>query len=164
MSSVATRVLVPLDGSVSGERALRWAERLAEAAHLEFVLFRVVLPPRAAVLVAPMVTRAGFSESEMEQPSDEYLRILSIDLREKGLEARYETACLEAAEESVAELRAHFTRQIGDMILSRVEGDDIDFVAMASHGMTSQMSTRWGSVTKYILTHVSKPVLIVPVR
>ena len=164
VSSRRLGILVPLDGSASAERALRWAETLAEAAHLEIVLLRAVLPPRAAVLLAPMVGQADDSGSDRRELCDEYLRSLSINLREKGVETRYETPGLDVLDESVAELRAHFTRENGNMILERADQDDIDMVIMASHGMTSQPSVKWGSVTRYVHSQVRKPILMVPVR
>ncbi len=96
VSSRRLGVLVPLDGSANAERALRWAETLAEAAHMEIVLLRVALPPRAAVLLAPMVGQADDSGSDRRQLCDEYLRSLSVDLREKGVETKCETRSLEA--------------------------------------------------------------------
>jgi nucleotide-binding universal stress UspA family protein len=131
---------------------------------MEIILFRVVLPPRAAVLLAPMAVPADGSESDRRLHSEEYLRSLSVGLRENGLEAGYETRNAEALDESIAELRAHFTREVGEIILARAGESDIDLVIMASHGMTGQANVKWGSVTQYLHSHIKKPILMIPVR
>ncbi len=64
----------------------------------------------------------------------------------------------------MAELRAQFSRAIGDIILERAGQDDIGMVIMASHGARNQPSVKWGSVTRYVHSQVKKPILMVPVR
>jgi nucleotide-binding universal stress UspA family protein len=153
-----------LDGSASAERALQWVKDLARITPMELILFRVVLPPRAAVLLAPMVEPATDSGCDRRLLSEEYLRSLTVDLRENGVETGYETRNADSLDEPIAELRAHFTREVGDIILARASEGDIDLVIMASHGMTGQANVKWGSVTQYLLSHIKKPILMVPVR
>ena len=164
MDSRRLRLLVPLDGSASAERALHWAVKLAQISHMELILFCVALPPRAAVLLAPRVDQAEDYRSEMLELSDEHLHSLSINLREKGVEASCETRSLVALDEAVAELRAHFAREVGDVSLGRAGEDDVDVVVMASHGMTSKSTLKWGSVTEHAHSHVEKPILMIPTR
>tara|TARA_B100000315_G_scaffold231527_1_gene242903 strand:- start:2261 stop:2656 length:396 start_codon:yes stop_codon:yes gene_type:complete len=131
---------------------------------MELILFRVVLPPRAAVLLAPMAEPAIDLGSDRRLHSEEYLHSLSVGLRENGVETGYETCSAEALDEPIAELRVHFTREVGDIILARAGESDIDLVIMASHGMTSQANVKWGSVTQYLLSHIKKPILMIPVQ
>jgi nucleotide-binding universal stress UspA family protein len=111
-----------------------------------------------------MAEPASDSGSDRRLHSEEYLRSLSVDLRERGVETGYETRSADALDESIAELRAHFTREVGNIILARTGENDIDLVIMASHGMTSHSNVKWGSVTQYLLSHIQKPILMIPVR
>jgi nucleotide-binding universal stress UspA family protein len=115
-----------LDGSTSAERALQWVKDLAQMTRMELILFRVVLPPRAAVLLAPMSEPANDPGSDRRLLSEEYLRSLSVDLRENGVETGYETRSANTLDESIAALRTHFTREVGNIILERAGEDDID--------------------------------------
>jgi hypothetical protein len=104
---------------------------------MKLILFRVVLPPRAAVLLAPLAEPTKESESDWCLHSEEKLGSLLIGLMERGLETSYEARGLEALDESVAELRAHVARAIGDIFLECANEAGIDIVVMASHGWQS---------------------------
>ncbi len=137
------RVLVPLDGSKTGEAALPYAEALAWALGAEMVLFRVVeptLPEPPAPLTSIQEVDAGKKAVAIV-----YLDGVSKTLMEKGLRASTATAFGYSADE----------------ILNYVAANAIDLIAMSAHGRTG--IGRWvlGSVTDKVLHAGDTAVLVV---
>lgn len=142
-----SRVIVPLDGSVTAERALDQAAELAKVTGAPLHLVRVVditrLERYGAYGLA--LEYAGLAEvaSEEERAAREYLDETAASLAGKGVEV---------------------TTEIGRGLVVQVLGDiaqPTDVIVMASHGRTGL--SRWflGSVAEDVVRRSSCPVLIV---
>ena len=75
------RILIPLDGSPLGERALPYAEALARATRARLLLVQVARARGAAGLPATLSPAAATDDAER------YLEAAAAALRARGLEA-----------------------------------------------------------------------------
>ncbi len=139
------------------------AKSLAAAMGAHLVLFRVDLPLRASVFMAPVMGMQPGEESARSGAADEHMNDVAIGLREDGLLADVEVVRLEEANEVVTEARARIADWIGGVVSARSDQDDIDLVVMASHGSTASQSVRWGSVCQATMVKTKKPLVLVPV-
>ena len=84
------RILLPLDGSWLAEAALSWANTIAGPTAAHLVLFRVELPLRAAVFMAPVMAQTPGVEKAEGSLAREYMEGVAIRLKEDGLSAEVE--------------------------------------------------------------------------
>jgi nucleotide-binding universal stress UspA family protein len=143
---MATRILVPLDGSRLAEQALPCAMTLGRGLPAELVLFRAVsIPPD----VQEALDKAGLKPDpllgHLETDADEYLEAMPYLLPKTGMSF------------------SHVVRHglAADAILDFVEQTDIQLIVMASHGYTGIKRWTHGSVAERVLQSASVPVLLV---
>lgn len=141
------RILVPLDGTPPAESALRYVAGEAFARDAELLLLYSGQPARAPV--APGVLRDG--------PEQACERI--------GQESAGERAA--ARQYLGATTRAHLDRQAwhvhGDpatAILDFADDQDIELIALATHGRTGLGRLTHGSVATHVVHHADVPVLL----
>ena len=138
------KILVPLDGSKTGETIIQCAEALAKALDAELVLFQVLEPLR---IVAGFETVAPYSIPQSEESikiaARNYLNSVEKPLKEKGIKTSTVIVWGSAAERIIEYAEAN-----------------TDLVTISSHG-TSGVG-RWvlGSVTEKVLQIGDKPVLV----
>lgn len=137
------QILVPLDGSLSAERAVAVAARLAQMSGGVVTLLRVIHPywePDAAL--AGMAELAADDREAME--AAEYL----ADVRQRDTLA------------DVASVTAIAVGSVVPAILKAAEDDHADLVVLCQH-RRSRLS-RWthGGITKQVAKRASVPVLV----
>lgn len=137
------RVLVPLDTAGVGERILAPVMELGQALGWRFLLLHVV-PTQLLVGARPYPIHAHDLEQGRRR-GREYLHGVAARFRRRGL-----TVDVRVVEDSAPD-RA---------ILRTVEGEDVDLVAMASHGRGGVTRAILGSVTDRVLSGTSRPVLL----
>lgn len=144
----APRILVPLDGSPVGERALSYLERVAGRAGSEVLLLQVV----ASVNPAPLVPKYGPSPVEVletrRQRAEAYLERVRRGLQRRGITARVMVRSGDPAEE----------------ILACASTQGADLVLMSTHGRSGVRRVLMGSVAESVLRKSSLPVLLIPSR
>ncbi|MGZ8359824.1 MAG: universal stress protein [Allosphingosinicella sp.] len=143
------RILVPLDGSPRAESVLPVAARLARAHGAELILAHVVptletvddmaLEPQASDLCARLADHS-------ERGARAYLEELRGRLSREMLPVRAIVA-------THGDPRALLRRMIVD--------EHVDLAVMSSHGKSGLGDMPCGSVTEYLATHASVPLLIV---
>ncbi len=138
-------ILVPLDGSRRAEQALPVAARLAQASGGMVVLLRAVnMANQFASYIAmePLITQREI-DIQLEEAKD-YLNTLAHSRALQGVHTK----------------TLVFFGQPTANILSVVESQQIDLVAMCSHGYTG--ITRWimGSVAEKVAHAAPVPVLV----
>jgi len=157
---MSERILVPLDGSETGETALRYVEnlvdKLAAGKKVEVTLLQVVKPATRQVEI-----RAGqgtvavpYSEEEMEQVEEramQYLDKVGEGLRSKGATVNCKV------------LRCESTVSSAVKIIEAEEELNTDLVAMSTHGRHGLTRWAFGSVSEKVLRGGSVPVLMVRV-
>ncbi|HEX9897550.1 MAG TPA: universal stress protein [Dehalococcoidales bacterium] len=142
---VFKKILLPLDGSAMGEAALTYVKPIVKVLNCEVILFRVV------EIVQRVHTIGGldhfvYSEQQIERMKDEALKYL-------------EKACQQFDKGNV-----NIILGVGDPaheIIKLSDEENINLVAMSSHGKSGM--TRWvmGSVFSKILQAGETPLLLV---
>jgi nucleotide-binding universal stress UspA family protein len=136
------KILVPLDGSPLAEKILDQVRGLARLTGAEICLLRAVL-----VHTLPGID-ATERQVEAVREAEEYLQEL-----EKGLLA-------EGFRTSVHVRYGHDAAEI----LEHAGQDDVDLVAMSTHGRSGLDRWTLGSVAERVVRHSAKPVLLVRVQ
>lgn len=130
------RILVPLDGSELAENVLAHIEALAPAHGSEVILLQVL--PATGVLPAT-------AEEERRAAQE------SLDRAQERLQAKG--------------IKAHTTIRHGEDAASEIthyaEANEVDLIAMSTHGRGGV--TRWifGSVAEKVLRGTNKPILLI---
>jgi nucleotide-binding universal stress UspA family protein len=138
-------LVVPLDGSTLGERALPYAIRLAQATQGRLILMRAALAPARRTL-------DGFEwELDQEQAVAEAEHYLS--------EMAESVSGQVSAVETVAPYGHPAAR-----ILETAGHYEADGVVMATHGRTGLPHLLYGSVTESVLANSDAPVFVVYAR
>ena len=136
-SIAASTILVPLDGSPLSERALPYAERMAEATSADLVLIRV-LP---ANLFQPAEDDPALAEE-----AHRYLAIHGDQIRTRGVQVK--TVCVWGNPAA--------------MILDQVQSKRANLIVMATHGRSGPGRWVYGSVADEVLRRAPVPVIEVP--
>lgn len=140
-------ILVPLDGSRRSERILPHVESLAMRFDA-WVLFLQVVEP-VPVLATGMDASPTIDDSQdRHDRALSYLRGWRGEFGAKGIEAG-------TAVEHGPVVQA---------IISVAEREDVDLIAMASHGRSGLGTVFYGSVTAGVLQRIDRPLLLIRSR
>lgn len=138
------RILVPLDGSELAERIVPHVEAIAKGTGAEIVLLRITDPMHATIAAeAPTEARKWLEDDQAR--AARYLEGVAKQLKDAGLATRIDVAAGEPAVE----------------ILTVAEKEDVDLIAMMSHGVTGLRHFDRGSVAEKVLKGSIRPVLMV---
>ncbi len=145
------KILIPLDGSKTGEAALPYVDtflsELSPRVKVEFILIRVVSLLTHYVVAGEAATPIFYTEKEMEQIQQEardYLNTVGEGISKKiGVEIKVKVGS--AAEE----------------IIKAADEIDVDLIAMSTHGRHGISRWAFGSITDKVLRGGHKPVLVV---
>lgn len=140
------KILVPLDGSGCAAAILPHVVELARGMQSELILLRVYSPDYT------LVDSYGhdpkfYDEIRQLARSDalKYLEEVQADLTRMGL-----NASIRVSEGMVVE-----------SILATARREDVDLIAMSSHGRTGLARVFYGSVAAGVLHQVDRPLLLV---
>jgi len=134
---VYSKILVPLDGSEIAESILPHVKDMAVAHGAEVILLRVL--PATGVLPSA-------AEREAMEARN-YLSAVEKRLQQQGVNARFTIRHGEDAEE----------------ITDYAEVNDVDLIAMSTHGRSGVGRWIFGSVAEKVLRGTNKPILLVRV-
>ena len=140
------RILVPLDGSKRAERILPFVEDLANVHEGTVIFLQVIESP--TYVSGPYDAGIYYDQSNTEQTIKDaklYLNALVGELREKGISARCEV-------DFGPVVRA---------ILEVAAREQVDLVAMASHGRTGMARVFYGSVAAGVMQQTDRPLLLI---
>jgi nucleotide-binding universal stress UspA family protein len=143
------KVLVPLDGSQRAETILRHVEELALKFRAKVIFVQVVEP--ASLVMAPEIAYVNLRQGEFDRrikDAESYLTVHQGKFRELGIEA---------------ETRVVFGPAV-EAISTVAEREDVDLIALASHGRSGLAQVFYGSVAAGLLQRVSRPLLLVRAR
>ena len=139
-------ILVPLDGSPRAEKILAHVEPLAAEFGAKVILMQVVEPE--ATLVTPYDMVPYYDPAAVERQMVEartYLASKEGELTAKGIAAK-----------TVIETGATVAS-----ILAVADRENVDLVAMASHGCSGLGRVFYGSVAAGVLHATNRPLLLV---
>jgi len=143
-----SRVLVCLDGTTVAEQMLPYAAEIARKfSSPTLILLQVVQIP-SSLAAASAQGAESIIEEEMRRlahESNDYLEHHAAHLRDTGL--KVETATIEGSP--------------GDAIVEYANDNDVDLIAIATHGRKNIGRLVFGSVADHVLRHTSIPVLSV---
>jgi nucleotide-binding universal stress UspA family protein len=138
------RVLVPLDGSKAAEKTLSHAEELARRLEARLILLRVLDP--VPYTVTSMISPIRDEDIELQRSQAEmYLSVRQKDLADKGVEAT--TIVLYGSPVQA--------------IVETAAAQDVDLIALGSHGRGALSSVFYGSVASALLNRVNRPLLLI---
>ena len=151
------KILIPLDGSVIGEAALRYVEEMISNLGLgggvEVILINVLIAPIQNISYGQSIsleTPLTFEEiEEMRQKALKYLEESGERLRSAGVDIKYEVLIRNTSGSSAED------------IIKAEEDLDVDLVAMSTHGRRGISRWAFGSVTEKVLRGGNVPVLVV---
>ena len=141
------RILVPLDGSPMSERSLKLVEPLAAGLGAEIVLFQAVEPVRYVPGFETMVPNVVLpSDDEIKRSAGKYLTDIAEPLKQRGVKLS-SIVVVDAPAEAIVDYS---------------DSENIDLIAMTTHGFSGIKRWVFGSTTQKVLQAGSKPVLVIP--
>lgn len=142
------RILVPLDGSPFGRRALPLATEIASRTEGTIHLVSVKTPWPLTDVPPAASTVIGDVDQGLTEGLERHLADAADSLRRAGIEAR-------------TELRVGM---VEDEILDACDATGCDLIAMSTHGRGGFQRLWLGSVADRVARHAHVPVLLVPAR
>ena len=137
------KILVPLDGSPLAETVLPYAEELARAFESQMRLRQVVEPPIVYAEAGGGIYPVDITP--LKEQAERYLTEVDERLEAKGLKCRWVVL-----EEPVAE-----------GILDYAELEEVDLIAMSTHGRSGLGRWLYGSVAQRVLQGATCPILLI---
>ncbi len=149
-------LLVPLDGSSRAEQILPHVEHIA-AQFKSKVIFMQVLEPIQVVTPSLLHVSSAVTDAVKESLKNfsrryrditNYLTVCQTRFREKSIDAR------------------KFVEQgpVVETIISVAQRENVDLIAIASHGRTGLSRVFYGSVAAGLMQKIDRPILIVRSR
>ena len=142
---LVSKILIPLDGSKVGETAVPWAETLAHTLGAELVLFQVVMTPQTLALYEAYTSLISLDPDKEIASAMAYLKGGERSLGGKGLKAS----------------RAVAFGAPADAIIDYAKENDVDLIAISTHGRSGIGRWVFGSVTDKVLHTGDTAVLVV---
>jgi len=137
-------ILVPLDGSKRAETILPHIEEMAQRFKAKVILLGVVSP----LVMGHEAIYPIFDEENYKQQIEQmkaYLTARKEELQAKGVEAQVHMGY----------------RYIVDEIIDTAEQENVDLIAMTSHGRTGLSHVFYGSVAAGVLHRIDRPLLLI---
>jgi nucleotide-binding universal stress UspA family protein len=144
------KILVPLDGSPFSEASIPYVKELAKGTGGEIILLRVSEPPVLPADRSPAI-KPSWEEyrdillAEIQRQAEEYLQGIKANLGKSGIKARSQATLGKAAES----------------ILQVAQKEDINLIAMTTHGRTGVSRWVYGSVASRIVEESLQPVMLI---
>ena len=136
-----TRILLPLDGSDTAERAVPHATRQAERFRAQLILLRAVEP----ILYARSLEALDDVVQQRLDWARDYLESVATEARERGIPVK--TVVMEEA--------PHVA------ITQYAETNQVDLIVLSSRGLTGPSRWLMGSVADRVVRGARVPVLLV---
>jgi len=138
-----TKILVPLDGSISAERALPYLHWLALPEATEVVLVSVIDP--AYNVYGTMNFTMPDLLTSIQADTEKYLQLQSTQLQKEGYKVTAKMRVGNPAGEILAIAKKH----------------NVDMIAMATHGRSVLMRWILGSVAERVISEATVPIFLV---
>jgi nucleotide-binding universal stress UspA family protein len=149
------RVLVPLDGSRDGARAVEYAAEVAKRFGAEVVLLRVVPPGKLPAMGLSGATAPETVQIMVEQSEEQ-------ERQDKAAARRYLAGQRTAVEAAGAAVSAMV--EVGDpaaVILTAARQEKADLIVMTTRGRSGVKRAFLGSVADAVVRGTKLPVLVI---
>ena len=139
-------ILVPLDGSKRAEAILPHVEDLVQHYQARVIFLGVVEPEPAIITPEPFYTPLDpqIYQQRVSEVKD-YLAVQAAKFRRRNINAQ-----VQVGEGSIVE-----------KIIDVAKSENVDLVAMASHGRTGLSRVFYGSVAAGVLHQIDRPLLLI---
>jgi nucleotide-binding universal stress UspA family protein len=140
------KILIPLDGSKRAEAILPHVEELAQKYESELVFMEVVTP--IYYVLDPQMTFAKINVEETQwqlENAQEYLEKVKERFAQKKLQGKVRVE----------------QGPVVEAIIAVAEEEDVDLIAIASHGRSGLAQVFYGSVAAGVLQRVDRPLLLI---
>lgn len=143
------KILVPLDGSKLAEKALPYAESLAQKYEAELILVWVLQRPMFVPLdYGGTLPALEIINAQEDQAATQYLDRLQAQYRRHNISTR--VAVLESA-------------SVADAIIELANREKVDVIVKTTHGRSGPSRWIFGNVALKVLQEASCPVFLVRV-
>ena len=142
------KIVVPLDGSGWGQRAVSHAVDIARSNDSEIILLHVFRPPARPYTPELALAQQDEQIQELRAQMKQYLVGLRAELRNESVRVR--TQYIEAEGADVARLICEF-----------VTNEGADLIVMSTHGRSGLSRLLFGSVARDVMECVEVPVLLI---
>jgi nucleotide-binding universal stress UspA family protein len=141
------KILVPLDGSDRAEAILPHVEELAKRYDSQIIFMRVVEGDYFVPGYQEVVDISGYEQeyARLKKEVETYLEEIKGRFSEKGINNKPIISY-----DSVVQ-----------SILNTAEAEEVDLIAIASHGRSGLARAFYGSVASGVLNRIDRPLLIV---
>ena len=139
------KILVPLDGSELGERAIQQAEEIGQCTKAEIILFQVVQNPIRSAPIAAGQKEVTKATQNVTDKAGAYLEKMASPLKAKGIKVRCD---IEVGEPT-------------GRILGKAHNEDVDLIVMSTHYEGELHKLVTGSIAEKVLLGTKRPVLLV---
>ena len=145
-----TKILLPLDGSMFSEASIPYVEDLARVGGAEIIMLTISEPPEIPSDRSPAIkpTWEEYRDAllqEVEQQGTAYLERVNAIFKEKGIK-----------------VKTRFVMgKVAESIIRVSEEEEVDLIAMTTHGHTGVSRWIYGNVTRRIVDESPRPVLII---
>ncbi len=139
-----SKILVPIDGTDLGERAIQHAEEIGRVTKAEIILFQVVQNPIRSYPLAAGQTEETKATKEAADKAFAYLRKVASPLIAKGINVRCNV-------------------EVGEptgRILEKAHKEDVDLILMSTHYHGELYKAVLGSIAERVLLGTKRPVLL----
>jgi nucleotide-binding universal stress UspA family protein len=144
------KILIPVDGSPFSEASIPYAKELAKGTSGEIILLRVSEPPVLSADRSPAI-KPGWEEyrnilmAEIQRQAEEYLKGIKANIEKSDIKVRSQAILGKAAEG----------------ILQVAKKENINLIAMTTHGRTGVSRWVYGSVASKIVEESLQPVMLI---
>jgi nucleotide-binding universal stress UspA family protein len=142
------RILVPLDGSTLSDEALAYVTPLAKAFSAEVLLLHVVASVELLRMLPPSYPYADLLRREASNIGRSFLERAAESLRKLGITVQTAVTATE-------------DRSITEMLLDYAQKENVQLIAMATHGQGGLDRVIFGSVANRTLLASESPLLLV---
>ncbi len=154
-----SNILLPLDGSKLGEKALEAVKNLASSSEVTVHLIEVV--SRNPELEARRGTSGFFQTGALELEIDKAREL--VDRRLERAKEYLEAMGAELQSAGINVVTALGEGAADEQIVAYAKENNIDLIVMSTHGHGGLRRLFLGSVTDRVVHSGEKPVLVVPV-
>ncbi len=143
------KILVPLDGSSRAEKILPHVKNLAKVNNSEVIFLQVI---------RPIIVSDGYKGILVEESQGESNRKLGEALEYlSGIEGEFR-------ESGIITHKRSLIGSVVNIIIEVSQSENVDLIAMASHGRSGLSRVFYGSVAAGILQAVDRPLLLIRSR
>jgi nucleotide-binding universal stress UspA family protein len=142
------KILVPLDGSKRAEKILSYVEDMAQRYEAQAIFMQVIESKVVTSAEGAFITLSDEEFAQAKNQAETYLKGIEDEFRDKKIKTKNHIVY----------------GPVVDAIISIAAQENVDLIAMASHGRGGLSRVFYGSVAAGALHRVDRPLFIIRAR